>query len=88
MTNKLLPVGKCFDLKVLSLFNRMRRHLLIGEVSLETGYSLKVVEHHLDALETRGAIRHLNPSERKGLRLHALTVAFALVEPSLFTTGE
>ena len=88
MTKKHLPVGKGFEQKVLSLFNRMGRHLLIGEVSLETGYSLSVVEHHLDALETRGAIRHLNPSERKGLRLHALTVAFALVDPSLFTTSE
>lgn len=86
MPKQPLPVAHDFETKVLKLFERVGRgYLLIGEVSLDTGYSLSVVEYQLDDLSSRGAVRRLAFSERKALGLHDMTEAFALVDPGKFT---
>jgi hypothetical protein len=83
-----LPVGRDFEKRVLSLFQRKQRHVLVGEVSLETGYSLNTVEYHLVEIEIRGAIRRLEYAEKKRVGLHDLAEAYLLIDPSLFTLGE
>lgn len=83
-----LPVGRGFEEKVLWLFQRKWKRVLTGEVSLEVGYPLSTVEHHLSLLEHRGAIRRLTAEEKKQACLHNLCEAWALVDPSRFTTGE
>lgn len=88
MQNKPMMVGRDFEMRVLALLNRKRQHVLIGEVSLETGFSLSTVEYHLEQLESRGAIRRLSHLEKKKVMLHDLCEAFVLVDSSLFTLIE
>lgn len=85
MSKKLPAVAVTFETKLLKQFQRLGRHLLIGEVSLDSGYSLKVVEEQLELLEHRGAVRRLTDDEKKQIGLHDLTVAFSLVDPGKFT---
>lgn len=79
------PVGSNFEPNVLYFFQRKRRPLLIGEISLETGYRLETVEYHLEDLVFRNALRHVNEEERKALGMHKLTVAYVLIDASKFT---
>ena len=83
-----MPVGKDFERRILSLFVRKGRYVLAGEVSLETGFSLNTVEHHLIDLEDRGAIRRLEDAEKRRFGLHDIAEAFALVNSRLFTLDE
>ena len=85
MSNKLLSVAESFETKLLRQFKRVGRHLLIGEISLDSGYSLETVEHQLELLEDRGAVRRLTSEERLPFGLHPTTEAFALVDPGKFT---
>jgi DNA-binding IclR family transcriptional regulator len=85
MSRKLLPVARDFETKVLKMFTRMQRHLLIGEISLETGYSLNTVEAILLDLLHRGAIERLADDKRKQVGLHPKTEAFTLVDAQKFT---
>lgn len=85
MVTSLRPVGDDFELRVLQVFERKQRPVLIGEVSLDVGYRLEVVEHHLEALVVRGALRHISASEKAFWRLHDLVTAYVLVDRQKFT---
>ncbi len=80
-----LPVNAKFEERVLHYFQRKRRHVLIGEISLDVGVRLETVEYHLEELVHRGALRHITHEEKKKLNLHDLVVAYVLVNPALFT---
>jgi hypothetical protein len=80
-----MQVAKSFDQKVLSLFQRHSRPVLLGEFSLETGYSLSTVEKEFIRLEDVGAIRQLTLEEKKNRSLHKNVSAFVLVDHTLFT---
>lgn len=78
-------MARDFETKILKLFTRMQRHLLIGEISLETGHSLNTVEAVLLDLLDRGAVERLADEKRKHLGLHPKAEAFVLVAPEKFT---
>lgn len=80
-----LPVGASFEGRVLDFFQRRRRHLLIGEISLETCIRLETVEYHLEDLVHRGGLRHMTAEEKKLVGLHKAVVAYILIDPTRFT---
>lgn len=79
-----LPPGKMFETRLLSQFKRVGRHLLIGEVSLESGYSLKTVEEHMLKLVELGALRIMTLDEKQKVGLHVLAEGFILVDEKKF----
>ena len=88
MTKQNLQVASSFESKLLKQFKRVSRHLLVGEISIESGYFLNTVEQQLQSLEERGAIRRLTHCELKKLGLHDKVDAYALVDPGKFTLVE
>lgn len=85
MSNLYRPVEATFETIVYKLFAKKKRPLLIGEVSLETGHSLRTVEHQLNELVDKGALRIISYSEKKSLKMHDLVVAYVMVDASKFT---
>ena len=84
MQKNSLQTSKNFEKRILAQFNRVGKHLLIGEISLETGYSLKIVEAKLNDLVLRGAVRKLSDDEKSKICLHALTEAYVLIDTEKF----
>jgi len=78
-------VGDDFFPRLLAYFERKKRHILIGEASLELGYSLRVCEYQLERLVSKGAIRHLTDAEKKSFDLHDDIVAYEFINASMFT---
>ena len=77
---KHLP-GNSLVPRIFRLFEDKQRHLLIGEVALDTHYRLEVIEWQMEVLVQSGSIRHVSPEERKELGLHPLTVAYVKTKP-------
>jgi len=85
MSKKPLPTAHNFESRILKMFMRMQRHLLIGEISLETGYSLNAVEEVILDLLHRGAVGRLTDEKRQSLGLPLKTEGFVLIDAQLFT---
>ena len=71
--------------KILDVFKRKQRPLLVGELSLECVQSTDVIEKKLFDLELRGAVAQLPISETFERGLDSRTLCFKLIDASKFT---
>lgn len=64
--------------KTLNFFGRKKSHVLLGEVSLEIGYSLKSTEYILYELQEDNKIERLADEENRKLGLDEKTFSYRL----------
>jgi hypothetical protein len=83
-----LKVGKEFLPRLLGIFQRRLQCVMIGDVSVELGYSLQVCEWQFNELLERGAIRQLTPAERVQASIDDEVLAYFLLDATKFTLGE
>lgn len=79
--------GRVFEPRVLEVFTRKRRHVLLGEICLETGYRIDTVEFYMEPLVDRGAVRYMSRDDNRRARVDSDAVGYVLLDERLFTTG-